>query len=55
MEEHDEAAEKLEREADHMEELGDELKENIEETREDWEAKQRSESVPGAQETGEDG
>jgi hypothetical protein len=55
MEEHDEAAEKLEREAQDMEEQRDKLKDDIETTREDWEAKQRSESVPGAQETGEDG
>jgi hypothetical protein len=46
--EHEEQAERLEREADDMEHQSDKLGEHIDETRRDWEAKEQDESVPGA-------
>jgi hypothetical protein len=48
MSEHQEQAERLEREADAMQKQSDRLAEDIGEAREDWEAKKRDESVPGA-------
>jgi len=47
--EHDEAAEKLERQAEHLEEASDRVGERIGQTRRDWEAKEQDPSVPGAQ------
>ncbi len=47
--EHDEQAQKLEREADSMEHDSDRVGERIEETRRDWEANVQDPSVPGAQ------
>jgi hypothetical protein len=47
--EHDEQAQKLEREADSMEQHSDRVGERIEETRRDWEANVQDPSVPGAQ------
>jgi hypothetical protein len=49
MTEHDEQAEDLEREADHLEEHSDKVGERIDDTRRDWEAKEQDPSVPGAQ------
>ena len=39
----------MERDADKMEEHSDKVGERIEETRQEWEAKERDPSVPGAQ------
>jgi hypothetical protein len=47
--EHDEQAEKLEQEADKLEHESERVGEHIEETRDDWEAKEKDSSVPGAQ------
>lgn len=51
MSEHEQQADRLEREADDMAEQSDRLEQDISETRSDWERKQADESVPGA--TGE--
>jgi hypothetical protein len=48
MTEHQEQAERLEREADAMQKQSDRLAEDIGDAREDWEAKKRDEHVPGA-------
>jgi hypothetical protein len=47
--EHEEQAREMERDADKMEEHSDKVGERIEETRQEWEAKERDPSVPGAQ------
>jgi hypothetical protein len=53
--EHDEQADRLEREADKMEEESERVGGEIDEARGEWEAKERDTSVPGAQpEPGED-
>jgi hypothetical protein len=49
MTEHDEHAEKLEREADSLEHDSNRVGERIDETRRDWEANVQDPSVPGAQ------
>jgi hypothetical protein len=49
MEEHDRLADEAEEELDRMEDESDRLKDEIDDTREDWESKKGSESVPGAQ------
>ena len=46
--EHDEQAERLEREAQDMEKHSAEVGDRIEETKRDWEAKEDDPSVPGA-------
>ena len=46
--EHDEQAERLEREAQDMEKRAAEVGDRIEETKRDWEAKEDDPSVPGA-------
>ena len=46
--EHDEQAERLEREAQDMERRSEEVGDRIEETKRDWEAKEEDPSVPGA-------
>jgi hypothetical protein len=48
MTDHEETAERLEREADDMEHRARKVDEDIEAAREDWERKQRDDSVPGA-------
>ena len=48
MSEHREHAARLETEADKLAAQSERLGEDIEETREDWEARQRDASVPGA-------
>lgn len=48
MEDHDRIADQGEEEADRMEELSGELKGDIDSAREDWDAKKKTESVPGA-------
>ena len=48
MEEHDELADRLESEADDLQEEHDRVEDEIEETREDWESKKSSPDVPGA-------
>jgi hypothetical protein len=48
-EDHEGLSEKLEREADHLEDKVKELGEDIAETRSDWEAKKKDPAVPGAQ------
>ena len=47
--EHDEQADRLERDADKMEQESERVGGRIEETRSDWESKETSQSVPGAQ------
>ena len=47
--EHDERAEQLEQEVDKLEAHGDSVDRRIEDTRKDWESKQDSQEVPGAQ------
>jgi hypothetical protein len=47
--EHDEEAEKLEKELDQLDEHSDEVGEHIDETRREWEAKEDDPAVPGAQ------
>jgi hypothetical protein len=51
MTEHEEQAERLEREADEMRRRSKQVGEDIADAREDWANKQRDDSVPGA--TGE--
>jgi hypothetical protein len=46
---HEEQGERLEAEAERMEEHSGEVGEGIEETRRDWESKQNDPSIPGAQ------
>jgi len=48
MSEHEQQADRVERELDDMQEQSERLEGDISETREDWERKQRDESVPGA-------
>jgi hypothetical protein len=47
--EHEEQAERLEHEAEGLEEHSEEVGDQIEGTRKDWEAKEQDRSVPGAQ------
>jgi hypothetical protein len=47
--EHDEQAERLEEDADKLEQHNEQLGERIDDIREDWERKQQDDSVPGAQ------
>ncbi|HZG49339.1 MAG TPA: hypothetical protein VEY90_07450 [Thermoleophilaceae bacterium] len=47
--EHDEQSDRLERDAEGLAQDSDEVGEHIEETRKDWEAKEKDRSVPGAQ------
>ena len=47
--EHDEHAEKLERELERLDEHSDEVGEDIDDARRDWEAKEDDPTVPGAQ------
>jgi hypothetical protein len=47
--EHDEQAERMERDADRMEHDSERVGEHIDNTRHDWEAKEQDASVPGAQ------
>ena len=47
--EHDEQADRLEREGDRMEEESEKVGDRIEETRRDWESKEQDPAVPGAQ------
>jgi hypothetical protein len=49
VEDHDEIADKLEDDADKMQEASEKLERDIVETREGWESKQQDPSVPGAQ------
>jgi hypothetical protein len=42
-------ADRMEREADRMEEESERVGEDIEDAREEWEAKEKDPSVPGAQ------
>ena len=51
MTDHQEQAERLEREADELRRKSKQVGEDIADAREDWAAKQRDDSVPGA--TGE--
>jgi hypothetical protein len=48
MSEHEQQADRLEREADKMEERSEHLGEEISENKEQWEAMRQDESVPGA-------
>jgi hypothetical protein len=48
MTEHEEHADRVERELDDMQEHSDHLGEDVEEARKDWESKQRDPAVPGA-------
>ncbi len=47
--EHEDHAEKLEREADSLEHDSERVGERIDETRRDWAAKEQDPTVPGAQ------
>jgi hypothetical protein len=47
--EHEERADRMEREAERMEEESERVGEDIEEARDEWEAKERDPGVPGAQ------
>jgi hypothetical protein len=47
--EHDERAEEMERDVDRMEHDSDKVGDRIDETRREWDAKERDPSVPGAQ------
>jgi hypothetical protein len=47
--EHEEQARDMERDAEKMEEHSEKVGEHIDETRRDWEAKEKDPSVPGAQ------
>ena len=49
-EDYDRIAERHEDEADDLERQGDKLDEEIKKARDDWDAKKKDESVPGAQE-----
>jgi hypothetical protein len=48
MTEHDEQAERVERELDDMQQRSERLADGIEDVREDWRRKQSDEHVPGA-------
>jgi hypothetical protein len=54
MESHNERADELLRDADRIEEPSKDLESDIESTREDWDAKKKTEAVPGAIEIAED-
>jgi hypothetical protein len=47
-EEHDRMVDELEEQADHIQEPSRDLEKDIEETRDDWDQKTKTESVPGA-------
>jgi hypothetical protein len=47
--EHEEQAERMERDAERMEHESDRVGDTIDETRRDWEAKEEDPGVPGAQ------
>jgi hypothetical protein len=47
--EHEEQADRMERDAERMEHESGRIGEHIDETRRDWEAKEQDPSVPGAQ------
>jgi hypothetical protein len=47
--EHDEQAQRMERDADRLEEQSEKVGEHIDDTRREWEAKEQDPSVPGAQ------
>jgi hypothetical protein len=47
--EHEERAERIDREVERMEEESERVGDDIQEARHDWEAKQRDPGVPGAQ------
>jgi hypothetical protein len=47
--EHEEQAERMERDADRMEHEAERVGDHIDETRRDWEAKEQDPGVPGAQ------
>jgi hypothetical protein len=49
MEEHKDLADDLDAEVEDLQAHADELKQDIDETRDDWESKQKSPDVPGAQ------
>ena len=48
MSEHEQQADRMERELDDMQEQSDRLEREIEDTRDDWERKKRDPQVPGA-------
>jgi hypothetical protein len=47
--EHEEQAQRMERDADRLEEESDRVGDHIDDARGDWEAKEQDPSVPGAQ------
>ena len=53
MEKHDEIADQMEQDADTMGELTDRVQRQVDDQREDWEAKKKAEGVPGALKTPE--
>jgi hypothetical protein len=52
--EHEEQAERMERDAERMEHESERVGEHIDETRRDWEAREQDDAVPGAQPDDED-
>jgi hypothetical protein len=54
MESHNDRVDELEREADRIQEPSKDLERDIQDTREDWDAKKKTESAPGAIEIQED-
>ena len=53
MEKHDEIADEMDQTADRMDEMTDRVQREVDDQREDWEAKKKAESVPGAIKTPE--
>ena len=49
-EEHDRMVDELEEDADHIQEPSRDLEQDIKDTRDDWDQKTKTESVPGAME-----
>jgi hypothetical protein len=52
--EHEEQADRLERDADKLEHESERVGEHIDEARSDWEAKEKDSSVPGAEPESDD-
>jgi hypothetical protein len=50
MESHQQKADELEAEADRIQQPSDDLKQEIQDTRDDWDQKTKTEAVPGAME-----
>ena len=53
MEKHDEIADEMDQTADRMDEMTDRVQREVDDQREDWEAKKKADGVPGAIKTPE--